>query len=65
MIRYKEKTFNLEGGQILGKVRKEVVEPPSVEVLKTLLDMALSNLIWLARFEHGVGLDDLWSSLPD
>lgn len=45
MIRYKEKIFNLEGGQILGRVRKEVVEPPSVEVLKTLLDMALSNLI--------------------
>jgi len=35
-----------------------------LEILKTLLDAVLCNLLWVTLLWHGVGLDDPQRSLP-
>ena len=42
----------------------EVVESPSLQMLRTHLDMALGNLLPVTLLEHMVGLDGLQRSLP-
>lgn len=37
-------------------------EPPSLEILKSQLDMG--SQFWVTLLEQGVGTDDLYMSLP-
>lgn len=47
------------------RLSREIVESPSVEVIKTWLDMVLRNLLCLMLLEPGeLDLDDLKMSLP-
>ena len=49
-----------EGGQALAQLAKS----PSLEMLKTHLDVALGNLLLVTLIEHVVGLDGLQGTLP-
>jgi len=44
-VRYKIKILHCESGQALGQVTGETGHSPSLEILRTPLDTALSNLI--------------------
>jgi len=46
------------------RLPREVVEYPSLEILKTCLDMVLGNQLHVALLEQRVGLDDFQRSLP-
>ena len=42
----------------------EFVDSPSLEILKSCLDMVLGNQLWVALLEQGLRPDDLQRSLP-
>lgn len=47
------------------RLPREVAQSPSLEVFKTLLDEALSNVVWPRSwpcFEHEIGLETSWGS---
>jgi len=46
------------------RLPREVVESPSLEILKTRLDAVLCSLLWVTLLRRGVGLDDPQRSLP-
>ena len=46
------------------RLPREVVESPSLEIFRTLLDTYLCDLVYGTCFDRGVGLNDLWRSLP-
>lgn len=46
------------------RLLKEVVESPSLEILKSYLAMALGNWLWMALLEQGFGAGDLQMSPP-
>lgn len=54
-----------EHGQIVEQSLREVLQSLSLEILKSQLDKALSNLLKLALFCVGIGTDDLWRSFPN
>ena len=43
---------------------REAVESPSLEILKTHLDVVLCSLLWVTLLGQGVGLGDPQRSLP-
>lgn len=43
---------------------REVVEPSSLEISKSQLDIVLGNLLWVDLLEQRVRSDDLQRSLP-
>lgn len=56
------KALSPEENQTVGKVSREVVGCPFLEVFRTLLDKALSNLVWPCSrpcFEQEVGTTSL------
>ncbi|PKU32332.1 hypothetical protein llap_17364 [Limosa lapponica baueri] len=56
--------FTLMVTELWNKLPREVVESPSLEILKTPLDAFLCNLLWVTLLWQGAGLDDLQRSLP-
>jgi len=46
------------------RLPREVVESPSLEIFKTLLDNVLCSLLWVTLLWQGVGLGDPQRSLP-
>lgn len=42
----------------------ELVECPSLEILKICLDRIMCSLLYMNLLQHGIGLDDLQMSLP-
>ena len=46
------------------RLPRQVVGSPSLEIFKTHLDAYLCDLVQGTCFGRGVGLDDLWRSLP-
>ena len=43
---------------------REVLDFPSLEIFKTHLDAYPCSLVWGTCYGRGVGLSDLWRSLP-
>ena len=46
------------------RLPREVVESPSLEILKPRLDAVLCSLLWVTLLGQGVGLGDPQRSLP-
>ena len=46
------------------RLHREVVESPSLEILKTHLDKVLCSLLWVTLLRQGIGWGDPQGSLP-
>lgn len=46
------------------RLPREVVEVPSLEIVKSSLDIVLGNLLQPSLLEQGAGPDDLQKSFP-
>jgi len=55
--------FSLRVMEPWPRLLREVVESPSLEILKTLLDAVLCSLLWVTLLGQGVGLGDPQRSL--
>lgn len=56
--------FTFRVTEYLNRLPREVLESPSLEILKTWLDVILCNLLQVNLLSQGVELDDLQRSLP-
>lgn len=58
------KLFTLRVTVLLNKLPRELVEPPSLYIFKTMLDSFLCNLLWGTCISSGVEQGDLQRSPP-
>ena len=56
--------FTLRVTEHWTRLPREVVDSPSLEILKTHLDAVLCSLLWVTLLRQGAGLDDPQRSLP-
>ena len=56
--------FPLRVTEPWNRLPREAVESPSLEILKTCLDVVLCSLLWVTLLGQGVGLGDPQRSLP-
>lgn len=63
-MEHQEALLCCEGNTALTKVARKAVKSPLLEIFKMCLDTVLGNLLWVSQFDQGVGVDDLYGSLP-
>ena len=56
--------FPLRVTEHWNRLPREVVDSPSLEIFRPLLDEVLCNLLWVTLLWRGGGLDDPQRSLP-
>ena len=56
--------FTLRVTEPWPRLRREVVESPSLEIFQTHLDAVLCSLLWVTLLGQGVGLGDPQRALP-
>jgi len=61
---YEEKPLYCMGDRAWEQVAREAVQAPTLEILKTCLDVALCNVLHVSLLEQGVGLGGLQRCLP-
>jgi len=63
-LKMRKNFFTLRVTEPWNRLPREVVESPSQEIFKTLLDAVLYSLLWVTLLGQGVGLGDPQRSLP-
>jgi len=63
-LNMRKKFFTLRVMEPWTRLPREVVESPSLEILRPFLDKILCSLLWVTLLRQGVGLGDPQRSLP-
>jgi len=64
LLNVRKNFFPLRVTEPWPRLPREVVESPSLEILKIHLDAVLCSLLWVTLLRQGVGLGDPRRSLP-